>query len=117
MTSARLHDRAAARSHLDHALPAADRLGRNGNFLWTAFGPTNVTIHEVAVTVAGELGDHQRAVAVGAELQVSHMPGERQVRHRLELARALHHQHQQPEALRLVLTAERTLPIRCVGTS
>ncbi len=108
MTSARMGDRGSSRAHLDQAQRAATRLGRDGNQLWTAFGPTNVAIHEVAV--AAEFGDYQRAVAIGEPLQVSHMPGERQVRHRLELARALHHQHQQRAALSIVLTAEQHAP-------
>jgi hypothetical protein len=46
MTSARTADREGARSHLVYAGTAAQRLGRDANFLWTAFGPTNVRIPE-----------------------------------------------------------------------
>jgi hypothetical protein len=80
----------------------------DGNYLWTAFGPTNVAIHEVAV--AAELGDYQRAAHLGQRVDASPMPMERQVRHRLEVARALHFQRQQGDALALVLEAETRAP-------
>jgi transcriptional regulator with XRE-family HTH domain len=108
MVSARSRERRAAEDHLSRAHRAAARLGADGNHLWTAFGPTNVAIHEVAV--AAELGDYQRAAVLGQQIDVSPMPMERQVRHRLEVARALHFQRKQPDALALVLDAETRAP-------
>ena len=62
------------------------------------------------VAVAAELGDYQRAAHLGQQVDASPMPMERQVRHRLEVARALHFQRQQPDALALVLEAETRAP-------
>lgn len=108
MASARAGDRQMAQSHIQHASAAADQLGRDANYLWTAFGPTNVRIHEVSV--AAELGDYQRASRLGSAVDVSRMPVERQVRHRLEVARANNYQHRHAEAVQLVLDAERAAP-------
>jgi hypothetical protein len=108
MTAARMRDRASARTQLDQAHHAANALGRDANLLWTAFGPTNVAIHEVAV--AAELGDFQRAAVLGEPINVAPMPMERQVRHRLEVARALHFQDRQRDSLSLVLQAEAKAP-------
>jgi transcriptional regulator with XRE-family HTH domain len=108
MASARTGDRQAALSHLNHARTAANQLGQDGNYLWTAFGPTNVRIHEVSV--AAELGDYQRATTLGTSVDVSGMPIERQVRHHLEMARAHYFQRHHSEALNLVVTAERLAP-------
>lgn len=108
MASARAGDRATAHRYLDAAEEAARKLGRDANHLWTAFGPTNVAIHRVAV--AAELRDYQLAADLGPKVDVSGMPIERQVRHRLEVARALHHRARQEDALRLVLEAEYLAP-------
>lgn len=83
-------------------------MGRDANYLWTAFGPTNVAIHEVAV--AAELGDYQHASHLGVQVDPAPLPMERQVRHRLEVARALHYQRRQADALGLVLEAEARAP-------
>lgn len=69
-----------------------------------AFGPTNVSIHET--TVAMELGDVQRAIAIGAPLDTSTMPVERQVRHAIETARALARWNRIDDALTALLDAE-----------
>lgn len=108
MVSARSGDRRAAGDHLRRATQAAEQLRRDSNYLWTAFGPTNVAIHDVAV--AAELGDYQRAAHLGAQVDPAPLPMERQVRHRLEVARALHHQRKQRDALALVLGAEARAP-------
>ena len=108
MVSARSRNRALARRHLAGARTAAQLLGRDANHLWTAFGPTNVAIHEVAV--AAELGDYQQAAQLGQLVDATPMPMERQVRHNLEVARALHFRHEQPDALSRVLSAETLAP-------
>jgi transcriptional regulator with XRE-family HTH domain len=53
--AARRTDRGASWERLDTAERLAGLLGRDGNFAWTAFGPTNVAIHRVSV--AAELGN------------------------------------------------------------
>lgn len=108
MVAGRSGERRAAGDHLRHARQAADRLGGDANYPWTAFGPTNVAIHDVAV--AAELGDYQRAAHLGVQVDPAPLPMERQVRHRLEVARALHYQRKQRDALALVLEAEARAP-------
>ena len=108
MISGRSRNRAGAERHLTGAQTAAAALGQDSNHLWTAFGPTNVAIHRVAV--AAELGDYQLAADLGRGIDASPLPMERQVRHRLEVARALHFRRQQSEALSLVLNAEQRAP-------
>ena len=64
--AARRGDATAARAHLQAAARLAEQLGRDGNWLWTAFGPTNVAIHELSVQVA--LGDAKRVMRLGAAI-------------------------------------------------
>lgn len=108
MINARTRNRPLARAHMERAGQASVALGHDANHLWTAFGPTNVAIHEVAV--AAELGDYQRAAHLGQQVDATPMPMERQVRHNLEVARALHFQHKQADALARVLSAESIAP-------
>lgn len=108
MACARNGDRREAQQHLAAAETAAELLGGDANHLWTAFGPTNVSIHRVAV--AGELGDYLAAAEHGPAVNVSGMPIERQVRHQLEVARALHYRGNRDDALRMVLRAEHVAP-------
>ncbi|MER6577314.1 hypothetical protein [Nonomuraea sp. NPDC001023] len=63
MAAARDDDRSTTRAFLAEAQEAAVRLGGDANHVWTAFGPTNVRIHQVATAI--ELGDIQVAVELG----------------------------------------------------
>lgn len=87
LAAARDDDRTSAHTHITEADAAATRLGADGNHVWTAFGPINVSIHKT--TVAMEIGDVQRAIAIGAPLNTRPLPIERQVRHAIETARAI----------------------------
>ena len=62
------------------------------------------------VTVAAELGDVRQAAEVGQAIDVRGLPRERQVRHHLEVARALSRIAQRDEALAAVLAAEQSAP-------
>lgn len=93
---------------LKDADEAACRLGHDGNHFWTAFGPTNVTMHRV--TTSMDLGDVQVAVDLGLHLDTSRMPIERQVRHAMETARALSAWNRADQALTVLLDAEQTAP-------
>ena len=53
-----------------------------------------------------ELGDVQRAIAIGAPLDTSTVPVERQVRHAIETARALARWNRIDDALAALLDAE-----------
>jgi transcriptional regulator with XRE-family HTH domain len=106
--SARAGERAEASTFLRFASQLAQDLGRDGNEVWTSFGPTNVGIHEV--TVAAELGDTLRCIDIARTLDVSAMPRERMVRHELEVARAMARVGRVDEALTGILRVEASAP-------
>lgn len=108
MAAARADDAARCRDFLIEASAAAQRLGRDANHLWTAFGPTNVAMHRVCTAM--ELGDVQTAVSLGQRVQDTALPVERRVRHRLEVARALSSWNRQDDALSTLLDAEQLAP-------
>jgi hypothetical protein len=108
MAAANAEDRALTSSFLAESSAIADQLGRDGNYAWTAFGPTNVAIHRVSTAM--ELGDVETALALGSRIDTSPLPIERQVRHSLELARALNARGKREKAEELVLTAEARAP-------
>jgi transcriptional regulator with XRE-family HTH domain len=70
--AARRLDRAEAERYLQSAWQLAGELAVDGNWLWTAFGPTNVAIHEVAVRL--DLGDTEQAVQLGASIDTDRLP-------------------------------------------
>jgi tetratricopeptide (TPR) repeat protein/transcriptional regulator with XRE-family HTH domain len=108
MAAARFGDGPRTAGYLQEADSAAQRLGRDSNYLWTAFGPTNVAIHRV--NTAMELGDVQVALDSGLSLNTDAVPAERQVRYLLDIARAYSLTGNRDEALRTTLTAERIAP-------
>src|SRR2546423_3598973 len=108
MAAARNEDRATTRAFLAEADESARRLGADANHLWTAFGPTNVAIHRVATAV--ELGDLQIAVDLGPRVDVSALPVERRIRHRIEVARAYSAWNRREEPLASLLDAARDAP-------
>jgi transcriptional regulator with XRE-family HTH domain len=108
MASARADDRSTTRAFLAEADRAAERLGRDANYMWTAFGPTNVAIHRVATSA--ELGDMQVAIDLGPGIDTSDLPTERRTRHNLEVARALSAHNRVDDALTMLLEAETWAP-------
>lgn len=108
MAAARNEDRATTRTFLAEAEDSARRLGADANYVWTAFGPTNVAIHQVSTAV--ELGDLQVAVDLGPRVDVSALPVERRIRHQIEVARAYSAWNRRDEALTILLNAERDAP-------
>ncbi|MGH3867222.1 MAG: helix-turn-helix domain-containing protein [Pseudonocardiaceae bacterium] len=108
MAAARNKDRATTRTFLAEAADSARRLGADANHLWTAFGPTNVAIHRVSTAV--ELGDLQVTVDLGPQVDVSALPIERRIRHRIEVARAYSAWNRRDEALTILLNAEQDAP-------
>ncbi|SEG40627.1 hypothetical protein SAMN05444920_102905 [Nonomuraea solani] len=109
MAAARDEDRDATRAFLAEARESAARLGRDANYVWTAFGPTNVRIHQVATAI--ELGDIQVAVDVGARLDTSGLPIERRrARHGLAVAHAFSLRNRTEDALTALLDAEIIAP-------
>jgi tetratricopeptide (TPR) repeat protein len=108
MAAARFGDGSRTAGYLQEAGSAAQRLGRDSNHLWTAFGPTNVAIHRV--NTAMELGDVQTALDSGPSLNTHAVPAERQVRYLLDIARAYSLTGNRDDALGTTLAAERIAP-------
>ncbi|MCI3927891.1 helix-turn-helix domain-containing protein [Streptomyces sp. AN091965] len=87
VAAARLPDRPLAHDLLAQAQRAADRLGADGNAMWTSFGPTNVELHRLALAL--EFDDGQLAVDLASRLRLGRdLPLERRARARLDVARA-----------------------------
>lgn len=103
--AAQIDDRPASLEYLSGADRVAARLGKDENFGWTGFGPTNVVIHRVACAV--ELGDLQQAAEMGPQLDTTRLPVERRGRHAIEAARALSGVGRTDEAVNLLADAER----------
>ncbi|MGH3645638.1 MAG: helix-turn-helix domain-containing protein [Micromonosporaceae bacterium] len=108
LAAARDDDRASADTHMAEAEVSAQHLGVDANHVWSAFGPTNVKIHQVCVAM--ELGDVQRAIDIAPALDTSALPVERRVRHAIETARAYARWNRIDEALTALLAAERVGP-------
>lgn len=108
VAAARSADRATARAFLAEADEAASHVGADANRMWTAFGPTNVSIHRVAT--AAELGDVELAIDLGRRICTRDLPVGRRVRHAMEVARAYSSMNRTEEAVPLLLDAERLAP-------
>jgi transcriptional regulator with XRE-family HTH domain len=108
MASARADDPGEARTFLARARQAAQQLGVDANHGWTAFGPTNVAVHDLSVAV--ELGDVQTALGLAPRVDAGALPVERRVRHALEVAKVYTTVGRDDDALAVVLAAEREAP-------
>lgn len=109
--AARRTDRSEAHARLDRAQEMADLLGHDGNFSWTAFGPTNVLIHRG--TIASELGDPHRVLEAAALVDVEALPvglNGRRARIHLDLAWAQTQARNDMEAVLHLQQAERVAP-------
>jgi transcriptional regulator with XRE-family HTH domain len=96
---------------LQKARAVAERLGEDANFLGTAFGPVNVAIHTLSVSV--RLADSRTAVKIGESLDAEVIPpgliGRRTQVH-LDLARAYCLRRHDAAAVNALLAAERLSP-------
>lgn len=98
-------------NHLSEAGRLASQLGRDGNHLWTGFGPTNVSIHRLSVSVA--LGRADQALALSDRLDTSALPAgltSRRCQVHLDLAHACTDKREDPVAVLHLLEAERVAP-------
>jgi hypothetical protein len=108
---ARQDDRVAVRQLLGEARATADRLGQDRNDFWTAFGPTNVALHEVSTAV--ELGDAGEIVRKGEALDPARFPPGllgRRAQVFIDLARGYTQQRKDAAAVNMLLEAERIAP-------
>jgi transcriptional regulator with XRE-family HTH domain len=107
----RRSDRKSATERLRRAQYLADALGEDANHGWTAFGPTNVAIHQVSV--AAELGDAEMAIQYAEQIDTSHLPpGLRSRRAQVHLDAAwAYAQHMDDAAVVInLMEAERVAP-------
>jgi hypothetical protein len=70
--AAQRNDRATAHELLTDARDAGHRLGADANLRWTAFGPTNVTLHRVHIAVT--LGDAGTAIDTARSINLDQVP-------------------------------------------
>lgn len=105
IAAARANDRSTAGEYLAEAEDMARLVGKDTNHLWTAFGPTNVKIHQVSTAMA--LGDVQIALDLIPRIDAGRLPIERRVRHSLEVVNAYHARNKIDEAVEELLRAER----------
>lgn len=108
VAAARRQDRQSAEELLGHAERSAVRLGEDGNYWQTGFGPTNVELHRLSAGL--DLGDMTWVARRGENVDVGHLPVERQVTHMIDRARALSYLARDEDALGLLLDAERAAP-------
>ncbi len=108
---ARQDDPVAVRQLLGEAKATADRLGQDRNDFWTAFGPTNVALHEVSTAV--ELGDAGEVVRKGEMLDPARFPPGllgRRAQVFIDLARGYTQQRKDAAAVNMLSEAERIAP-------
>jgi hypothetical protein len=86
VAAGRHHDRATTTDLLGRAEALASELGSDENYRQTSFGPTNVLLHRLSIEL--DLENVPYVVAHG-QMDMSHMPPEREVSHRIDYARAL----------------------------
>lgn len=112
VAAARQADTRSAWRHLRAAESAADELGRNGNELWTAFGPTNVRLHQISVAVA--LHENTQALRLADQLDTAQLPltlASRRAQAHLDLAVAHSATDSSaPQAMLHLLEYERLVP-------
>ncbi|MFC7330838.1 helix-turn-helix domain-containing protein [Marinactinospora rubrisoli] len=102
------YDRGAVPRFLREARRSADLLGRDANHHGTAFGPSNVTIHQISTSV--QVGDAQAAVETGEELDLDSLPAGlvgRRAQVQLDLARGYTQRRMDAAAVNTLLAAER----------
>jgi transcriptional regulator with XRE-family HTH domain len=87
IAAAQRGNRGTAHELLDEADDAARRLGVEGNFRWTAFGPVNAALHRVNIAVT--LGDAGTAIDVARRVDLSQLTvTERKATLLIDIARA-----------------------------
>lgn len=105
------YDQGDASRSLAAAQALADRNGGDRNDYWTAFGPTNVRIHEISAAIA--FGDASAAVETGERLDLERLPAGlsgRRSQVSLDLARAYAQQRHDAAAVNMLVAAEQAAP-------
>jgi transcriptional regulator with XRE-family HTH domain len=113
VVAARRNDHRHAYELLADAAQAAHRLGEGRNDFDTEFGPANVSLHEIAVSV--ELGDAGRALSAAAAVDATILSAERRARMLIDVARAHAQRRQVSEATTTLRQAEQITPEQVLG--
>ncbi|GAB3149352.1 helix-turn-helix domain-containing protein [Microbispora hainanensis] len=116
MAAAALGRHPTVRALIAEAREAARSVDVAGNYHWLAFGPANVTIHEVAALVALGEGGLAVEVAGGADPSaLAAMRRERRAAFLVDVARGYSQWGHREEAVRTLLEAERVASreVRC----
>lgn len=116
VVAARAHKHAVARDLLEEGHSVARQLGYDGNERFTAFGPTNVHLHHLAVLLYH--GDGARTVSAARHITadgLTRLPKERRACYYLDVARGHSLAGHHDDAVSTLLTAESLFPdeIRC----
>ncbi|MFE0154160.1 helix-turn-helix domain-containing protein [Nonomuraea sp. NPDC059007] len=99
---------------LDEAADAGERLGRDGNHMWTAFGPNNVLCHRV--NIALRLGDAGTAIDYARQVQIDQLPiNERKATLLLDTSTAFLQCGKHEQALHVLRAAEQIAPEEVTG--
>ncbi|GAB3439293.1 helix-turn-helix transcriptional regulator [Streptomonospora sediminis] len=106
--AARRNEATTAYRHIAQARSVAERLGGDRNDYNTEFGPTNVSLHEVAVAV--ELGDAGVALRAADGVDTSGLSSERQGRFLIDVARAHLQRRSADSAVSALERAEQITP-------
>ena len=105
IAAAQRNDRHTAHELLDEAEDAGRRVGADANLRWTAFGPTNITLHRVNIAVT--LGDAGAAIDTARTVNFDQVTvTERKASLLIDTARAFL-QHSKHENAYLALRAAR----------
>jgi transcriptional regulator with XRE-family HTH domain len=114
VAAAQADDRRTAAELLDEAGEAARRLGCDGNYCWTAFGPLNTALHRVSVAVT--LGDAGTAIDVARTISIGEVAiTERKATLLIDIARALLQRGWHDSAYRAVRGAHEIAPEEVAG--
>jgi hypothetical protein len=111
IAAARMDNRREANKLITEAQEIAERLGRDRNDHWTAFGPTNVRIH--ATSAAVSVGDPSEVIIQGETVDRGALPEElRGRRSQVYIDMAWAHSQQQNDtaAILSLMEAERLAP-------
>jgi Helix-turn-helix domain len=102
-------DRDTARTLINEASGAAERLGVDGNYRFRAFGPTGVELYQIGI--ARVLGDPGTAIETARRINPETMPqAERRARYWTDVARSYHQWGKPEPCYRALLAAEHAAP-------
>jgi hypothetical protein len=108
IAAARLHQAVEVRDLQTEALNVAAKLGTDRNDNWSAFGPTNVLVHQVSALADMQSGGRVIEAAKNiSRADLMRLPKERQASHMLDVARGYVQWGKRDEAATTLLDADR----------